>query len=103
MSFNPPLVLLPPLQLLHALSFGATHLGSMQFLARRAPADQFAAAQGDFATVLAPVMAGSMALSGVLYADLGDRAYAVMALAGTLGGVLMLFARSLISQIRPPQ
>ena len=44
MSLNPPLVLLPMLQLLHAFSFGATHLGSMQVLARHAPARQFATA-----------------------------------------------------------
>jgi PPP family 3-phenylpropionic acid transporter len=29
MSFNSPLMLLPMLQLLHAFSFGATHLGSI--------------------------------------------------------------------------
>jgi PPP family 3-phenylpropionic acid transporter len=100
MSFNPPLMLLPMLQLLHAFSFGATHLGSMQLLARRAPARQFATAQGDFATVLALVMAGGMALSGALYADLGDRAYAAMALAAALGGVLVLLARSRVAQPR---
>ena len=100
MSFNPPLMLLPMLQLLHAFSFGATHLGSMQLLARRAPARQFATAQGDFATVLALVMAGGMALSGALYADLGDRAYAAMALAAALGGVLVLLARGRVTQPR---
>jgi MFS transporter, PPP family, 3-phenylpropionic acid transporter len=93
MSFDPPLTLLPMLQLLHAFSFGATHLGSMQLLARLAPARQFATAQGDFATVLALVMAGGMALSGVLYADLGDRAYMAMALAAALGGAFVLLAR----------
>ncbi len=98
MSLNPPLVLLPLLQLLHAFSFGATHLGSMQLLAHLAPARQFATAQGDFATVLAVVMAGGMALSGVLYADLGDRAYAAMALAAALGGVFILLARSWVAQ-----
>jgi len=36
MSLNPPLVPLPMLQLLLACSFGATHLGSMQLLARHA-------------------------------------------------------------------
>jgi MFS transporter, PPP family, 3-phenylpropionic acid transporter len=100
MSFNPPLVLLPMLQLLHAFSFGATHLGSIQVLARHAPARQFATAQGDFATVLALVMAGGMALSGVLYAELGDRAYAAMALAAALGGVFVLLARSWVTQSR---
>src|SRR5262249_50230335 len=90
MSLDPPLALLPMLQLLHALSFGAMHLGSIQLLARIAPRRQFATAQGDFATVLALVMAGGMALSGVLYADLGGRAYAAMALAAALGGSLLL-------------
>src|SRR5438552_1959670 len=78
MSFDPPLALLPLLQLLHAFSFGATHLGSIQLLARIAPDRQFATAQGDFATVLALMMAGAMALSAVLYADFGGRAYAAM-------------------------
>lgn len=100
MSLNPPLVLLPLLQLLHALSFGATHLGSMQLLAHLAPARQFATAQGDFATLLALVMAGGMALSGLLYADLGDRAYAAMALAAALGGVFVLLARRLLTRPR---
>jgi PPP family 3-phenylpropionic acid transporter len=98
MSFNPPIVLLPILQLLHAFSFGATHLGSMQLLARHASVREFATAQGDFATVLALVMAGSMALSGALYAELGDRAYAAMALAAALGGVLVLLARNWVTQ-----
>jgi MFS transporter, PPP family, 3-phenylpropionic acid transporter len=87
-------------QLLHAFSFGATHLGSMQLLASRAPARQFATAQGDFATVLALVMAGGIALSGALYADLGDRAYAVIALAAALGGVFVLLARGWVIQSR---
>ena len=96
MSFDPPLALLPLLQLLHAFSFGATHLGSVQLLARIAPDRQFATAQGDFSTVLALVMAGGMALAGVLYADLGGRAYAAMALAAALGGALVLLARRFV-------
>ena len=42
MAFDPPLSLLTALQLLHALSFGATHLGALMFLARYAPASQAA-------------------------------------------------------------
>ena len=96
MSFDPPLALLPLLQLLHACSFGATHLGSIQLLARIAPDRQFATAQGDFATVLALMMAGAMALSGVLYADFGGRAYAAMALAAALGGACLFMTRRLL-------
>ena len=96
MSFDPPLALLPLLQVLHALSFGATHLGSVQLLARIAPEGQFATAQADFSTALALLMAGGMAISGVLYADLGDRAYAAMALAAGLGGAFALLARRFV-------
>ncbi len=35
MAFDPPFVLLPFLQCLHALSFCATHMGAMQFLDAR--------------------------------------------------------------------
>jgi len=98
MSLDPPLALLPLLQLLHAFSFGATHLGSIQLLARIAPDRQFATAQGDFSTVVALVMAGGLALAGVLYADLGGRAYAAMALAAALGGGFVLLARRFVSE-----
>jgi hypothetical protein len=40
----------------------------------------------------------SMALSGALYADLGDRAYAAMALATALGGIFVLLARGWVTQ-----
>src|SRR5262249_8055562 len=59
MALDPPLALLPLLQCLHALSFGATHLGAVQFLSRTM-ADRQAAAQGDFAVVVGIVGAGSM-------------------------------------------
>jgi MFS transporter, PPP family, 3-phenylpropionic acid transporter len=101
MSLDPPLALLPLLQLLHAFSFGATHLGSIQLLARIAPARQFATAQGDFSTVLALVMAGGLALAGVLYADLGGCAYAAMALAAALGGAFVLLARRFVGEQLP--
>jgi len=55
-------------------------------------------AQGDFSTVLALVMAGGMALAGVLYADLGGRAYAAMALAAALGGAFVLLARRFVGE-----
>src|SRR5262245_43477037 len=46
MAADPPALVLPWLQLLHALSFGATHLGALMFLAHNAPAGQAATAQG---------------------------------------------------------
>ena len=92
MALDPPAAALPFLQLLHALSFGATHLGALAFLARRAPPGQGATAQGYLAIALGLVMAGAMGLSGVLYAAFGSLAYAAMALAAIAGGVCALVA-----------
>lgn len=86
MALGPPLAALPFLQLLHAASFGATHLGALTFIARHAPAGQAARAQGWLAIALGLAMAGSMALSGWLYAQFGIAAYGAMALAAVIGG-----------------
>jgi PPP family 3-phenylpropionic acid transporter len=86
MAFDPPTFVLPWAQLLHALSFGATHLGTLMLLVRVTPANQGATAQAYLAIALGLTMAGAMAISGVLYNDFGSRAYAVMALAALAGG-----------------
>jgi MFS transporter, PPP family, 3-phenylpropionic acid transporter len=86
MVFDPPGALLLWLQLLHALSFGATHLGALGFVARHAAPGQGATAQGYLAIALGLVMAGATSLSGVLYGAFGGRAYAAMALAAIVGG-----------------
>ena len=93
MALDPPFALLPFLQLLHALSFGATHLGAIGFIARRAPAGQGATAQGYLAIALGLAMAASMGLAGSLYGAFGSAAYAAMALAAVVGGGCALIAR----------
>jgi PPP family 3-phenylpropionic acid transporter len=72
--------------MLHALSFGATHLGALMFLARHAPPGQAATAQGHLAIAAGLAMAAAMGVSGVLYDDFGSRAYVAMALAAIAGG-----------------
>jgi PPP family 3-phenylpropionic acid transporter len=94
-AFNPPLALLAPLQLLHAMSFGATHLGTMQFLSRAAPPGGRATAQGDVATANSVMMACASALSGMLYGMGGSFAYAAMALFAAAGAACALVARKL--------
>lgn len=86
MAFDPPTVVLPFLQVLHALSFGATHLGALIFLARHAPAGQAARAQGYLAIASGAVMAATTGLSGWLYGAFGATAYTAMALAAIAGG-----------------
>lgn len=92
MAFDPPVMALPWLQMLHALSFGATHLGALGFVARHAPPGQSATAQGYLAIALGVVMAGAMGISGVLYEAFGNLAYAAMALAAVAGGACALVA-----------
>jgi PPP family 3-phenylpropionic acid transporter len=95
MAFDPPAIVLTGLQLLHALSFGATHLGALMFLARHTPVAQTATAQGYLATTAGLAMAGATALSGVLYRDFGSGAYAAMMLMAVAGGACGLIAHRL--------
>jgi MFS transporter, PPP family, 3-phenylpropionic acid transporter len=92
MAFDPLPPALLPLQCLHALSFGATHLAAVGFVARAAPLELGATAQGHLAVVLGLVMAAAMGLSGVFYARWGSLAYAAMALAALAGGLFALAA-----------
>ena len=92
MAFDPPSAALPLLQGLHALSFAATHLGAMHYLARAAPTRRGATAQGDFVAVQGIVFAGAMSLAGVLVAAYGSFAYAAMAVAAAAGTLLAALA-----------
>ena len=85
MALNPPGVLLPLLQCLHALSFGATHLGTLAFIGRAAPAGLAATAQGYLAVSTGVAIAASTGLSGLLYARFGAAAYGAMALIAAAG------------------
>ena len=64
MALDPPVAALPFLQLLHAASFGATHLGALTFIARHASPGQAASAQGYYAIALGAAMAAATGLSG---------------------------------------
>ncbi|MEA2935750.1 MAG: transporter, family, 3-phenylpropionic acid transporter [Variibacter sp.] len=90
MAFDPPTAALPILQCLHALSFGATHLASVQMLARVAPPDAGASAQGLLALASGLAMAVCMAAAGVLYAAVGALAYAPMAGLAVAGGAFAI-------------
>lgn len=85
MALDPPVAALPFFQLLHGLSFGATHLGALALIARVAPEGRGATAQAIYAIGLGLVMAGMMSLSGWLYAGYGHLSYVAMALAAVAG------------------
>jgi PPP family 3-phenylpropionic acid transporter len=92
MAFDPPTAVLPLLQLLHAASFGAAHLGAMGFLARAVPRELAATAQGMVATVSGIVTASATAVSGLLYAASGSLAYLLMAAMALVGLLSALYA-----------
>ena len=101
MTFDPPAAVLFPLQLLHAVSFGATHLGTMMFLSQNAPEGNRAAAQGDVSTTSSIAMAAASALAGVLYGASGAAAYAAMAALAAAGGGFAVLAARFMRRLAP--
>jgi PPP family 3-phenylpropionic acid transporter len=102
MAFGPPDALLPLLQCLHALSFGATHLGTLAYIARHAPAGLAASAQGTFAVIMGVVMAGATGAAGLVYGQYGAAAYGVMAMFAAAGALAAVLAhRALARDERP--
>jgi MFS transporter, PPP family, 3-phenylpropionic acid transporter len=76
MMFDPPLALLVPLQMLHALTYGATHLAAIHFIARAVPDGLAGTAQALYASVAAGVIMGiAVLVSGPLFSVLGSGAY----------------------------
>jgi MFS transporter, PPP family, 3-phenylpropionic acid transporter len=94
MVFNPSLMLLVPLQVLHALSYGAVQLGAVLFIARAVPHAGMGNAQAFYAVIANGLVLGLVGLaSGVLYTTLGSTLYAlpaVVSLVGTLAALLLL-------------
>ncbi len=108
MSLSLPLAALIPLQTLHTLTYGASHLAAMHFIARAVPESAQGTAQALYATVASGLlMGGATLVSGWLYASAGERAYLVMAALAGLGlaGALVIRARwsgGLLWPPRPP-
>lgn len=91
LAFDPTGWTLPLLQVLHALSFGATHLGAVAFIAHAAPEGRGATAQGYFSAVQGVTMSACMLLAGTLYEVVGAASYGAMA-AVALAGALITVA-----------
>jgi len=86
MGVWPDLIAAAGLQLLHALTFGASHLGAMIFMARNVPPGVAASAQSLYAALSAGLGSGLvMLVAGALYAAYGGGAYPFMALLSAAG------------------
>ncbi|HXC29035.1 MAG TPA: MFS transporter [Stellaceae bacterium] len=86
MGLVPGLAAAFALNLLHALTFGATHLGAMNYLSRTVPPDAAASAQALYSGASSGIGSGLVMLgAGALYAEFGGRAYLFMTALSALG------------------
>jgi PPP family 3-phenylpropionic acid transporter len=92
-GLEPSLAVLVVIQLLHALSFGATHLGTMGLLAHRVPGHSLATAQGTLTASIGIVSATATVLCGRLFNDFGQSIYFGMAAMAAAGALAMLVMR----------
>lgn len=80
MALQPELFWLVPLQALHGVTYGASHIAAIHFIHAAAPTRVAATAQALYATVAAGLAMGSATLiAGWLYAPSGAHAYVAMA------------------------
>lgn len=88
LAFDPPLLMLWPLQALHALTFAATYLAGVELIERLSPPGQQTTAQTLNSVMASGVLIGLATLaSGPLYEAFGTAGYLAMsALAG--GGLV---------------
>jgi PPP family 3-phenylpropionic acid transporter len=94
MGIVPGLAAAAVLQLLHAATFGASHLGAMHFLSRNVPPDAAASAQSLYSALSAGFGSGLVMLAaGTLYTAWGGGAYVAMALLSGLGLIGALWLR----------
>lgn len=98
MGFDPPLVLLISLQVLHGATYGATHLAAVHFISSTVPPALGGTAQALYASVTSGIAMGSATLvAGRLYATWGGQAYlamAVLSLVGLLASIALLRSKS---------
>jgi MFS transporter, PPP family, 3-phenylpropionic acid transporter len=99
MGFDPPLEWLLVLQLLHSVTFGATHIGAIHYMSRAVPDGQGGTAQALYASVTGGIaLGGAMLISGPLYVMWGGGAYWAMASIAVVGFAAAIW---LASQVGP--
>jgi PPP family 3-phenylpropionic acid transporter len=92
-AWEPSIAVLIVVQTMHALSFGATHLGTMGLLAHRVPANSIATAQGYLAASIGLVSAAATVASGSLFNGYGQSIYCGAAVMAAAGALVMLAMR----------
>lgn len=89
-----PITVLAIVQLMHGLSFGMTHIGTIGLLVRSVPHHVLAGAQGYLAASIGIVSSMTMVLCGLFYARFGQSVYYAMAMMSFLGLIVIASART---------
>lgn len=85
-ALDPPVAILFFCQALHAFTFGAGHLASVDFVSKSVPKDHTATALGLYAAFTAGIAMGLATISsGTLYKEFGGNAFFVMAALSSCG------------------
>lgn len=91
---EPPVGVLAVVQLMHGLSFGMTHIGTIGLLMRSVPHHVQASAQGYLAASIGIVSSATMILSGLIYTQAGRHVYYAMAMMALTGFMVMISVRA---------
>jgi PPP family 3-phenylpropionic acid transporter len=91
---EPSVGILAVVQLMHGLSFGMTHIGTIGLLMRSVPHHVLASAQGYLTASIGIVSGASMILSGLIYAQAGQHVYYAMAMMALTGFVVIVSVRA---------
>lgn len=100
MAQSPPIAVLAVVQLAHGLSYGLTQVGTMSLLAHRVPGHMMARGQGYLAACTGIVSSLASIASGVVYAQVGQGVYYLMAAMALAGAVVMWLARRRLASHR---
>jgi PPP family 3-phenylpropionic acid transporter len=88
MALDPSLMLLIPLQALHGLTYGASHLAAVHWMSESVRAEQAGTAQSIYSSVTHGIAMGLATIgAGWLYAGLGGGAYWTMAALAGVGSI----------------
>lgn len=103
LGFDDSMVVIIGIQILHALTFGATHLGSMSFISRHAPKDVAASAQSLYSSIANGLMMGiAILISGRLYDIDPSYAFLGMVILAAMGGLIILTLTKLVPPSKAP-
>lgn len=93
-ALNPPIAIMYLVQMLHAGTFGFTHLGTMHFIREKVPGSMRNTVQGLYSALSSGVlMSATMWSSGPLYGAYGGAAFFVMAGVSAIAFALALILR----------